>query len=405
MKFKHHYIYLLFVVLLIFCQTGFSQPYVILISFDGFRWDYPNRGLTPNIDKIIKQGVRAISLRPVFPSKTFPNHVSIVTGLYPEHHGIIHNHFKNPATDEEYSLGNRSAVKNPKWYNGEFIWETAKKQGIVTASFFWPGSEPTAEYRQPQYYKEYQHELPYEKRIEGVLNWLQMPAKKRPHFITLYFHETDSKGHEFGPNSEEINDAIKLLDTLLGSLLSGIEKINLKDSVNIIIVSDHGMTEISEDKNVNIEKILQNKKCELWETGSVMMVNPLEDGIYEILKQNSGNYYVYKKDELPDFYFYSDHPFIYPIILVAKPGYSLEKNLSAGKKEYSVSAGNHGFEKDFLDMHGVFVASGPAFKTGYKTGTVWNIDIYPLICKILNISPNQPIDGKLERIGFVLKEQ
>ena len=404
MKLKIHNLLIVILILLALNQTGFSKPYVILISFDGFRWDYLDRGITPNLDKLVNGGVRAISLRPVYPSKTFPNHISIATGLYPEHHGILHNHFKNPFNGEEYSLNNRNAVQNPKWYSGEFIWETAKKQGIITASFFWPGSEVTAEYRQPHYYKKYQHELPYEKRIEGVLDWLKMPAQKRPHFITLYFHETDTKGHDFGPNSAEINEAIKLLDNQLGSLVDGIKKINLIDSVNIIIVSDHGMTEISENKIINIEKILQGKKCELWETGPVMMVNPPDDDIYKLLKQNNKNYYVYKKEELANFYYFSDHPFIYPIILIAKPGYSLEKNLSDSQKEYRLSKGNHGFEKDFLDMHGIFVACGPAFKTGYKTGTVWNIDVYPLICKILNISPNQPIDGKLERIGFVLKE-
>jgi len=405
MKLKQSLIVILFLVLLILCQTGLSQSYVILISFDAFRWDYLDRGITPNLNKIINNGVRALSLRPVFPSKTFPNHISIATGLYPEHHGIIHNNFKNPSTNEEYSLGNRESVKNSKWYSGEFIWETAKKQGITTASFFWPGSEVTAEYRQPNYYKDYQHNLPYEERVQGVLDWLKLPPEKRPHFITLYFHETDSKGHEFGPNSEEINTAVKLVDGLVGDLTNGINKLSLKDSVNIIIVSDHGMTEIYKDKIINVENILGNKKAELWETGPVMMVNPQDDGVYELLKKNNKNYYVYKKNELPGFYSYSDHPFIYPIILVAKPGYSLEKNISEDQKEYSISKGNHGFEKDFLDMHGIFVASGPAFKAGYKTGTIWNIDIYPLLCEILNISPYQPIDGKLERIGFILKEQ
>ena len=398
-------IFILILVIVVLIQTGFTKPYVILISFDGFRWDYLDRGISHNLDILIKQGVRASSLRPVFPTKTFPNHVSIVTGLYPEHHGIIHNHFINPTTGEEFSLANKSAVQNPKWYSGEFIWETAKKNSIKSASFFWPGSELTAEYRRPDYYKEYQHDLPYNKRIEGIINWLKLPLAQRPHFITLYFHETDSRGHDSGPDSPEINASIKLLDSHIGDLMTGIEKIGLKDSVNLIVVSDHGMTNISENKVINIEKILAGKKAELWETGPVMMVNPLEHGVYEILKEYSKNYYVYKKEELPEFYSFSEHPFIYPLILIAKPGYSLVKNIAEDKVGYSISEGNHGYEKDFLDMHGIFVASGPAFKTSYKTGTVWNIDIYPLICKIFNISPKQPIDGNLERIGFVLKER
>lgn len=381
-----------------------SQPYVILVSFDGFRWDYLDRGLTPNLDNIIKNGVRSLSLRPVFPSKTFPNHISIVTGLYPENHGIIFNHFENPVTNEKYSLGKPEAVRNSKWYGGEFIWETAKKQGIISASFFWPGSEVTAEFRHPNYYKKYDHNLPYEKRVEGVLEWLKMPLSKRPHFITLYFHETDSQGHDYGPNSKEANDAIKLLDHQIGELSKGLTEIGLTDSVNIIIISDHGMTEINPDKIINVESFLDGKKCKFSEDGPVMMIEPLETGVFELLKEKSENFRVYKREDIPGYYHFSHHPFIYSLILVADPGYSLIDNQDQERGSYLHSKGNHGYDKDFLDMHGIFVAKGPAFKKGFKTGTLWNIDIYPLICEILGILPNQPIDGRSDRIEFILKE-
>jgi len=401
------FLFLYIVILLCSFQISFAtnnNPYVILISFDGFRWDYLDRGLTPNLDKIINDGVRALSLRPVFPSKTFPNHISIVTGLYPEHHGIILNYIKNPFNGKIYRLGDREAVSDPVWYSGEFIWETAEKQGVTTASFFWPGSELNVKYRRPTYYKKYEHELPYSERVKGVLDWLSLPQDKRPHFITMYFHETDSQGHDFGTNSKEVNEAIQLLDRQIGDLTTGLKTIGLKDSVNIIIVSDHGMTEISAGKLINIKKILKDYDCDLSGNGPVMMVDAQQPEVYNLLKSNAYNFHVYKKSELPDFYHFSKHPFIYPIILIAEPGYSLTDTDDEEKNESLSHGGNHGYEKDFLDMHGIFIADGPAFKTAYRTGTIWNIDIYPLICRILNIMPHEPIDGKLERIGFILKE-
>lgn len=380
------------------------QPYVLLISLDGFRWDYPDRGLSPNLQFLEENGVRSLSLRPVFPTKTFPNHISIVTGLYPENHGIILNSFKNPFSGELYRIGDTSAVRDPKWYSAEFIWETANKQGIITASHFWPGSELRIKSKRPTYYKKYDHNLPYAVRVKTVLNWLKLPQKKRPHFITLYFHETDSQGHDFGPNSEQTNNAIKVLDQQIGDLIKGIKNIGLKDSINIIVVSDHGMSEISPDRIINVEKLLDGKKCEFWGSGPIMMINPLEDGVLKKLKSKKHHFYAYRKNNIPAFYHFTKNVLISPIVLIAEPGYSLITNRGEKRGSYTKDGGNHGYEKDLLDMHGIFIASGPAFKSSYRTGTLWNIDIYPLICEILGIIPTGPIDGKLERIEFILKE-
>ncbi len=406
MKSKYIYIILATIIVLFNCQfltAKNNQPYIILISFDGFRWDYLDRGLTPNIDKIVNNGVKAISLRPVFPSKTFPNHISIVTGLYPENHGIIFNSFEDPFKNERYSLGNKAAKGNPRWYSGEFIWETAEKQGITTASYFWPGSELTLDYKRPTYFKYYKHDTPYNKRIKEVIDWLRLPHHQRPHFITLYFHETDSQGHDYGPNSKEVNEAISLLDKQIGELSRGLTDIGLKDSLDIIVVSDHGMTEVYPDRIINVENLLDGKKYKISGDGPVMMIDPLEEGIFELLIEKSQNFKVFKRDEIPGYYHFSQHPFIYSLILVADPGYSLIDNYGKKNGFYLQSKGNHGYDKDFLDMHGIFVAAGPSFKKGFKTGTLWNIDIYPLLCEILNIKPVQLIDGSLERISFVLK--
>ena len=396
-------IWLLFLTTTIISQ---NRPYVILISFDGFRWDYCERGITPNLDKMKNDGVHALSLRPCFPTKTFPNHYSIVTGMFPENHGIIFNSFSNPITNKRYRIGKAVEVKNSEWYIGEAFWETAERNGIKSASFFWPGSEVSLEYRRPSYHETYDHNRPYRNRIDGVIDWLTLPYEDRPHFITLYFHDTDTYGHNYGPNSPEINESVQRLDSLIGYLYEKLNEVNLADSTNVIVVSDHGMTEIDTKRTLNIEQLLKDYEVKIDGSKPVMMIQPSKENssqVLKILKKNVQHYKVFSKKEMPDYFHFSRHPFINDIILVADLGWSLvtDRWLKGMKDNYS--KGNHGYDNSHRDMHGVFIASGPNFKSGYKTGTVWNIDIYPLLCKIFNIEPRANIDGKLERIEFILK--
>lgn len=383
-----------------------EKQYVILISLDGFRWDYLHRGITPNLDKIRNEGVYALSLRPAFPTKTFPNHYTIVTGMYPENHGIISNSFINPFTNEQYRIGDTNAVRNSIWYRGESIWETANRNGIKSASFFWVGSEQNLPIKQPTYFHYYDHNLPFTKRIDGVIDWLKLPEDKRPQLITLYFDEPDSRAHRFGTNSKETNEAIAMVDSMIGILMKKLKEIGWEEKVNVIIVSDHGMTDIDEKKRINIEEIAKDYDCKFFGTGPVMMIDVEEDkveGLYQTLKKNERNYRVYKKENIPSYYNFNKHPFIYPIIVIAEVGWSLIDNNFLSRKRSYVSKADHGYEKDHIDMHGIFIAKGPSFRNGFKTGTLWNIDIYPLLCKILSIQPNQLIDGDLSRIEFILR--
>ena len=378
------------------------KPYVILISFDAFRWDYLNRNITPNLEKVREGGVSAISLRPAFPSKTFPNHLSIITGMYPSHHGIIANNFYDPFKKQLYRMQDTNTSRNERWYLGEAFWETAERQGITTASYFWPGSELTDIYRRPTYREFFDYSRPDETRLQGVIDWLKLPEDKRPHFITLYFQDTDTEGHEYGPNSPEVNEAIKTLDSITGLLFKKLDEIKMRDSVNVIFVSDHGMTNISHQKEINVEKIIGSGKATLGDFGPTMMVFPKKENfqeVYDLLKQNENHYKVYLRNEVPTYFHYSDNPFISPIVLIADLGWSLVTNKKSDRKE----EGNHGYDNNQLDMHGIFLAIGPNFKTNYHTGTLWNIDIYPLLCEIFNIVPRSNIDGKLERIEFLLK--
>lgn len=398
----------LILFIFIFFSSAFTQssPYVLLISFDGFRWDYLDRGITPNLDKVIDSGVRALSMKPVTPSKTFPNHYSIVTGIHPENHGIIFNTFTDIHTGQVYRIGDTSKVRDPLWYKGEPIWETLENNGIITASYFWPGSELNDPKRRPTYFKRYKHTEPYKDRIDGVINWLKLPYNERPKFISFYFHDTDSYGHDFGPNSPEINESIKRLDTLVGYLDKELNKIGMVDSVNLVFVSDHGMTEIDTAKIINFENLLSGLEYKSGGSKPILMIEPSSehyDSVYHRLKLNEDHFTVYKKEEIPDYFHFRDNKNIFSIIVVAEIGWSLVNNWELSSMKKYGSKGNHGYIKEELYMHGIFVAAGPNFNSNIKTGTIRNIDIYPLLCKIFNVYPNPEIDGKLERIEFFLK--
>ena len=397
-----------FFILILATPTLYSQtqPYVILISFDAFRWDYSDRGITPNFDYMKERGVSASSLQPCFPSKTFPNHLSIITGMYPEHHGIISNNFKDYFTGKYFKLSDSVESRNAYWYKGEAFWETAERQGIISASYFFPGSNLSLKYRDPQYFYHYDHSKPYKERIDKVIDWLTLPQEKRPHFITTYFSATDDYGHKFGPNSPEVNYAIAKEDSVLGYLFQRLNKIKMMDSINVIVVSDHGMTEISLDRVINIERLLDGYKYESGDSGPFMLIQPVEgelENVYKQLKENKNHFKVYKKEDVPEYFHYSDNPLIPQIVILAENRWSVETNKSLENMKKYGNKGNHGYDNYWLDMHGVFYAIGPAFKQNYNVGTINNIDIYPLLCKIFNVVPNFNIDGKLERIEIILK--
>ena len=403
-----HFLKVFLALALFFVPTIQAQtpPYVILISFDGFRWDYVDRGITPNFDFIKEGGVSATSLKPCFPSKTFPNHWSIITGMYPEHHGIISNNFKDYSAGRYFRIGDTTETRDPLWYKGEAFWETAEKQEIITASHYWVGSDITDQFKRPTYYYKYEHSKPYKERIDGVISWLELPYEKRPRFISSYFDATDGAGHNYGPNSKEVNQAIARLDSILGYLFERLKEIRLIDSTNIIVVSDHGMTEISPKRTINIDKILDGYEYRSGDSGPFMLIEPADNDleiVYKELKANENHYKVYKREDVPDYYHYSGNSLITKIVIVAENGWGVETNKSLENLNKYGTKGNHGYDNNWIDMHGIFYAVGPAFKENYQMGTVENIDIYPLLCKIFNIIPNQLIDGRLERINYILK--
>ncbi len=381
-----------------------EKPYVLIVSLDGFRWDYLNRGITPALKSIEENGVRALILQPVFPSKTFPNHYSIVTGLYPQNHGIIHNRFIDVKTGEMYRLGDSTAVRDDKWYHGVSLWTLLQQNGIKTASYFWPGSEVHKAH--PTYFKKFDKTIPREQRIEGIINWLKLPEKERPHLLLLYFCDTDTKGHHFGPDSKELNDAVKFLDNKIAYLQKRLKEIDMFNKINLIILSDHGMTKISNDRIVDLSPIIEKYGIEYSGSSPVVSLYPKNEiekkAVMNELKDKERGFTVYSKNSVPGYYHYTEYKLLGDILLVAEKGYTIILKQKARRFRLT-KKGNHGYDNHLLDMQGIFLAHGPAFKRKYITGQLRNIDIFPLVCRIMKVSQPQKIDGNINCIDFILR--
>lgn len=371
---------------------------------DGFRWDYPDHVNTPNLDRIRDMGVKAHSLQPSFPTKTFPNHYTMVTGLYPDHHGLVHNNYYDPDLDIFYSTRDREAVSNGELYGGEPIWNTAEKNGIKSASLFWIGSEANVNGMQQSIWNKYQHNLPYEQRIDSVIHWLSLPEEQRPHLITWYMDEPDSKGHEYGPKSKEIDETIIYLDSLVGVFLDRLETLPIYDDINIIITSDHGMGPVSEERTVFLDNHIK-KEWAFTIRGSSPVYNIKAnegclDSIYNALKPIE-HLSVWKLDEVPGKLNYGTNPRELDMVVLADSAWSVEKIKE--NRSYA-SAGAHGFDNFNTDMHAIFYAAGPAFKKNHAHPTFENVDIYLLIAKILELEPVET-DGNYQRVSGMLRSK
>jgi alkaline phosphatase D len=395
---------LIVVIIAIIALTVWPRKeYVVLVSMDAFRWDYDQMYSTPNIDKFTINGVKAESLESSYPTKTFPNHYSIATGLYPDNHGLISNTFFAPDLDLLYRIGDRSKVENGDFYGGEPAWVTASKNGIKTASMFWVGSEAPVMGIQPDHWSSYDGSVPYSSRVDSVITWLSLPVKERPRFITLYFDEPDATSHSFGPVSHETDSVVTYLDGVFGDLMHQIGSLKIGKRVNVILVSDHGMGEVSNDRLVNLSTIIPQKYIE-YINGSnpVYLIDPVEgfqDSILTILNTTTG-VKGYSAATMPEHYHYGKSSRFPGIVAEADSSWSIA---ASDRSDYYISGrGAHGYDPANRDMHGIFYADGPSFKDGYTTSTIKNIDVYNLICKILRIEP-APNDGDFERVRSLLK--
>jgi alkaline phosphatase D len=377
------------------------KNYVVIVSFDAFRWDYDKLFNTPNLNKMAKEGVKADRMIPSFPTKTFPNHYSIATGLYPDHHGLVDNSFNAPDLGLFYRMGDRSAVENPAFYGGEPIWVTAEKQGVKAASFFWVGSEAPVGGRYPSYWKKYDGTVTYNARIDSVMKWLSYPYEKRPELVTLYFDEPDLTSHDFGPASPEAGKTVFYLDSIVGVIRQKLSALPDAKKINLIVLSDHGMGPVSSDKYVNIRSVVPERMIASVTGGNpVYSINAKEgkqDSILFLLNRVKG-IGAWKKSELPAKWNYGTHPRIPEIVVVADSSWSIGTRQDGS----SIQGGAHGYDNFNSDMHSIFYATGPAFKKNYKFKELNNVDIYNLVCRILDIIPAEN-DGDPEHIEGLLR--
>ncbi|MEM0577968.1 ectonucleotide pyrophosphatase/phosphodiesterase [Flavobacterium polysaccharolyticum] len=374
-----------------------KKPYVILVSLDGFRWDYPQYFETPNLDSLAKYGVKAKSMQPSYPTKTFPNHYSMATGLYPDHHGIVNNNFYDPAIQKVFTL-KTAAKKNSEFYGGNPIWNLAEEQGVKAACFYWPGSDTGA--KSASIFKEYDESVSYEKRVNTVIEWLNLPEAERPHLITLYFDQPDETGHNHGPLSEENKKMVPQVDAVIGQLMQKLDALPIGKEINLIVVSDHGMAAISNDKKVTILDYLKPE----W-YGYAAVINPImsieakigyKEVIADALKKVPHIKW-YPTNKVPKRLHFGTNPRALDFVVEADAGYSL-----VNKPDQKISGGTHGYDNKMKDMQAIFYAKGPNFKIGKKVKSFRNVSVYPLIASILGLKVGS-IDGDLDEVKMLLR--
>lgn len=405
---------ILFLVLIAcrFTLLAQEKPYVILVSFDGFRYDYVVKYNPPTFKKFIAEGAQAEAIIPSFPSKTFPNHYSIVTGLNPGNHGLVDNSFYDGTRNEFYGMRNKERVINPVYYGGVPLWTLAKQNNMKSASFFWVGSEVSDPARRPDYYFPFDDTIDPRKRVQQVIDWLKLPVGERPHLITLYFSFPDHEGHEFGPNASETEQAVLRADSLLNELMIGVNTTRLP--VNMILVSDHGMKELTMDEqsSIFVDELVdrKNRSVKLVNGGTqthlYVASKAKQDSLFAALKKGEKNFTVLKKEDYPTAWHYT-HERVGDIMIIANEGYyiregSRERFLSSAK--LGSKMGVHGYDPAVVkDMRGIFYAQGPNIKKGAKVPAFQNIHVYPLIAKILGL-PLPAIDGKEEVLKGVYRK-
>jgi predicted AlkP superfamily pyrophosphatase or phosphodiesterase len=375
-----------------------DKPYVILVSFDGFRPDYLDRFALPNFQLIVKRGARARGMVPVFPSLTFPNHYSLVTGLRPDRHGIVSNSFYDAARDQSYSLGNAAAVIDGTWYRGEPIWVTAERQGMVAACYFWPGSEAAIRGIRPSHWVKYDGAVTNADRVNGVLEWLRLPDDRRPHMITLYFSEVDSASHHGPLDAPAVAQAAATVDQMLGLLITGIESLPIRDRVYLVLTSDHGMIETGVSQTVRLDSLIDPGQLKtafggpvanLYVTGGRATAITVRNQINARLQHGRA----YLREEVPERYRYRADPRAGDVVVVMNESWTLATSAPSNERK-SERWGMHGWDPALEGMRALFLIAGPDIRGGVLIPDVQNVDVYPLMTELLGLTGAPGIDGR-----------
>ncbi|KAM4041858.1 bis(5'-adenosyl)-triphosphatase ENPP4 [Anomaloglossus baeobatrachus] len=379
-----------------------SYPRLILVSFDGFRADYLWNYSLPNLQKFIDDGILVREVKNVFITKTFPNHYSIVTGLYAESHGIVANSMYDKDTNQTFTVGSFSSKTNPVWWNEATpIWVTNQRAGRRSGSAMWPGSDVQIQNVTINDFLPYDSNVTFAERVDNITMWFTK-ANDPINFAALYFEEPDKSGHHYGPEDKgNMTKVLTTVDGYIGYLVAKLKEAKLWESVNVIITSDHGMAQCSRDRVITLDKCIGRGNYTLVDQTPVAAILPLKDRneVYNLLKNCSEHMKVYLKEDIPDQYHYKKNSRIQPIILVADEGWTIVQNAST-----DVALGNHGYNNSLRSMHPFLAAHGPAFHKGVKLSTINSVDIYPMMCHILGLNA-EPNNGTLSATNCVLTDK
>lgn len=375
-----------------------TTPKLLLVSIDGLRADMLDRGITPNLSRLVDGGVRARWMTPSYPSLTFPNHYTIVTGLRPDHHGIIHNSMHEDALGS-FRLSKREAVTDARWWGGEPIWVGAEKAGVRTATLSWPGSEAAIQGVRPSQWRTYDASVPLPDRVDQVLGWVGQTDVDAPRLVTLYMEQVDHAGHDHGPDSPEYAAAIGEVDQAIGRLLDGLQARRLENSTNVIVVSDHGMASVPDGQTIAIEDMVDPTIATDVSMGQSVGFAPLPGKRREAEKALLGahaQYDCWTRQTLPARWHYGSNPRIPPIVCQMHEGWNALSRASVATRAPG-TRGSHGYDNALPSMRAVFIARGPSFKQGQTIAGFDNVDVYPLLARLLGV-PAAPNDGDAERL-------
>jgi len=379
-----------------------DRPILILVSIDGFGWDYLSMYDTPSLDRLAAAGVRAEAMRPVFPSLTFPNHYSIATGRYPADHGIVANSFPDESRREWYHLWDRDSVQDARWYGGEPIWVTAENNGLVSAAYYFVGTEAAVGGVSPTYWNAYDESVQGSSRVGQVIDWLRLPPRLRPHVITLYFEDVDKAGHARGRGSQQLADAVAAVDGNIGHLLDALESLALRDSSYVIVVSDHGQAGYVDRTDVLVlDEQIDVTGLDIVDGGSYAWLYQLRrdrrqaEAIRDAINAHWTHGRAVLREDAPADWHVSDSPRYPEIFVVPDLGYGV---VATRDNLFKINRGDHGWDPAYREMHGIFLAAGPRLPAATTIGEISALDVQPLMQALLGLESGATDAGPLVRL-------
>ena len=379
-----------------------SRPHVVLVSFDGFHPGYLDRFDTPHFDRLAARGMRAAGLVSVFPSLTFPGHYSIATGLHPEAHGIVGNRFFDPVRGAEFSYRRSEDAQDGSWWGGEPIWVTAETQGLVSAAFFFPGTEADIGGVRPSHWRPYDGRVPNRERIEQVVAWLALPPAERPHLITLYFSLVDGAGHRLGPDHPDMRRSVESADGLLGTLMAGLDTLPHAERVALVVVSDHGMAAPDPDRTTVLPPVAELAGVRIVAAGPALGLHVGDPerarALRDRLNTRLAHARAYLREELPEHLHAGGNPRLGDV-LVMPTGLGMVQLAPDDRPP----AGMHGWDPTLPEMHGIFLASGPGITAGAALPAVNAVDVYPLLAHLLGLTQPPDVAGDLAAFAPALE--